>query len=240
MAFKIKIPVDLLPIASKLKSGQKIDWGKKSLKEKSFEEKTIDLAEELSIQAHEVFKYVSVSLGEIVEKGKVLAKKKGLINSKTVKAPSKCEVRSIDHTDGTLKIAIEEEVDVPFNLEAKFIDKSDGNYIFEVNKGLQTILEFSMEKTFGGECSYIEKESEILPENVENKVVVTSLKKGMDLAKIWALGPIAIVSSESSYYHSELSLALLKEKPDFKQIVKDKWKKAIYFLNSKTIYFYNP
>jgi hypothetical protein len=35
-------------------------------------------------------------------------------------------------------------------------------------------------------------------------------------------------------------LALLKEKPDFKQIVKDKWKKAIYFLNSKTIYFYNP
>ncbi len=240
MSFTIRIPKNILPMADKLKEGDKVDWGKESMQERTEEEKVIHLSDELGIPAKDIFKYIRVNLGEKLASGDIIAEKKGLIGGKKIASPEPAEVRGINHTDGSLTLSIVETVEVPFVLEAKFIKRDKEEFLFHVREGAEYEVASVMERTFGGVCSYIKEDREIDLDSVERKVVVASTEHIIDMAKIAALDPSALVAYASPYHHHELPQAIFKNKEEWKSLLHKKWSHALYLAGDKIIYFYNP
>ncbi len=238
MPFTIRIPTALLQLPSKIKPGEELNWSKKNIKEKSEEEIVINVAEELSIPANSIFKYLKVSLGERVAKGGIIAEKKGLFSSSSIVAPATAEVRALDHLQGSITLVAEGLVEVPFAFRGHFVKKVDSEYVFSVAEGAEYELNFSTAQTVGGKCVYIDDEKDIASENCENNIVVLHLDSAIAAAKTSAMNPQAIVTYKSSYYNSEVVQLYLKHKSDWTELLKNKFPMCLYLSNSKNIFFY--
>ena len=131
MTFTIKIPVNILPKSIKLKEGEKIDWSKKNLKEKSEQEVIVEVADELGIEPKDIFKHIKVELSQNVAEGDLLAEKKGMLSTSRINSPTRGEIRKIDHLEGTVTLNCEEVVDVPFDPQTRLqaLDKIKQNSI---------------------------------------------------------------------------------------------------------------
>jgi hypothetical protein len=240
MAFTIKIRAQLLPKGVKFKEGEVVDWGKKSLKEKSETELKINLVEELKIIPNDIFKHLRVSLGEQVEAQQILAEKKSFFKKGVFKSPQAALVRGIDHLEGTLTLSIEKVVEVPFALEATYAGKEKETLLFKVKEGMEIAITAGVDTSFGGFCSYLEKVPEINLENCENRVVLTKTEDIMDQAKISALSPVALVSYKADYQPMGTPLLLVEKKEDWHKLFAEKYQLCLYLMGQKTIYFYNP
>jgi|GEM_PF-1393401 len=240
MSFTIKINAAFFPKGVKFKEGERVDWGKKSLKEKSEQVLKIDLAQELGILPKEIFKHLRVSLGEAVQAEQVLAEKKSFFRKRFLKSPEGAEVRGIDHLEGTLTLAVEKVVEVPFVLEANYSGKEKDDLTFKVKEGFELPLVAGLDTSFGGSCSYLEQNSEINLENCVSRVVLAQTEDTMDQAKIAALSPIAIVSHKADYQAIDLPLLLIEKKEDWRNLFANKYQLCLYLMGEKRVYFYNP
>lgn len=238
MPFTIKIPEQVLQLPKKIKPGEELDWGEKNIKEKTEEEIVINVAEELAIAPHDIFKYLKVSLGEKVKAGELLAQKKTLFSSNSIVAPVAAEVRALDHIQGSITLVAESVVEVPFVFTGHFVKKDGDNYVFSVAEGVEYELNFSVAQTIGGKCVYIDKQEQIGSENCEGNIVVLELDSGIAAAKVAAMNPQAIVTYKSSYYNSEVVQFYLKHKSDWRELLKKKLPLMLYLQNSKNIFFY--
>ncbi len=241
MSFTITIAKNVFTKEFKFKENEWVDWSKKNLKEQSEAERVIDLAAELGIEPKSIFKYLKVNLGELVKPNQVLAEKSGFLGSKKVLAPQPAEVRRINHENGTLTLAIKQLQDVPFRFKAKFIKQDAQNQLlFKVSGGTEIALQNSLENTFGGECVYLQKPSEITLKNCEGKIAVFEKLDMMAQAKLAALGPLATISYEITYHNPTVALLLLAEKNAFTELIAKNWPLSLYLADKKTIYFYQP
>jgi len=240
MSFTIKINSGLLPKSVKFKEGELVDWGKKSLKEKSELEVKINLVEELNIAPKDIFKHLKVSLGERVEPEQILAEKKNFLKKGSLKSPQAAEIRGIDHLEGTLTLAVEKVIEVPFALEASYAGREGEAFLFKVKEGVELPVTASLDTSFGGFCSYLEKVSDINLENCENKVVLTKTEDIMDQAKISALSPVALVSYKADYRATDIPLILIEKKEDWRELFANRYQLCLYLMGQKSIYFYNP
>ena len=239
MSFNIRISEEVLDKNLKFKENEKVDWSGKNLKEKSKSELVVDIAQELKIIPKDIFKYLKVSLGEEVKQDDVLAEKKSFMASQTFKSPVKAEVRGINHEAGTITLAVEDVVDVPFSMVAKFEKKDKQDLVFKVKSGVEIVLVNSVDQSFGGKCEYIEKSEQIDLEKCENKVIVTKNIEGMDMAKLNALGPVAFVSFEMNYNAAPTPCLMLENKAEWKNLFEKKYQYCLYLSGKKTVYFYN-
>jgi len=240
MSFIIKINSSLLPKSVKFKEGELVDWGKKSLKEKSELEVKVNLVDELKIAPKDIFKHLKVSLGERVEEAQVLAETKQFFKKGSLKSPASAEVRGIDHLEGTLTLAMEKVIEVPFALEATYVGKEGEEYLFKVKEGTELPISISLETSFGGFCSFLEKMTDINLESCENRVVLTKTEDVMDQAKISALSPVALVSYKADYRATDIPLVLIEKKEDWRELFTKKYQLCLYLTGQKSIYFYNP
>lgn len=239
MSFSIGIDQVVLDKNLKFKEGEKIDWSKKNLKEKSETDLVIYISDELKIAPKDIFKHLKVSLGDTVKKDDILATKKGFMSTTTFKTPVEAEIRKIDHQEGTITLAVSDVIDVPFIFKAVFVKKEKTEFIFKVKSGVEIALVNSLPQSFGGTNEYINKNWEVDLEKCENKVVVTKNIGAIDMAKLSALGPAAIVSYELSYANLSTPLLLLTNKTDWANLFEKKWQYCLYLANQKTVYFYN-
>lgn len=239
MSFSIKIEAALLPKSLKFKENELVDWGKKSLKEKSEVELTISLAEELRIAPKDIFKHLKVQLGQRVEPKQVLAEKKSFMKKASLKSPEDAEIRGIDHLEGTLTLAVEKVVEVPFAFKAIFEKKDKDNYLFRVKDGVEIAVANPLETNFGGYTSYLDDPQDISLEHCENKVIFNKSDDIMDQAKINALDPIAVVGYKADYRGIGIPLLLVEKKEDWASVFAKKWELCLYLQNRKTVYLYN-
>jgi len=240
MSFSIVIPAEIIPKGLKLKENEVLDWTQKSLKEQTETEATINVVSELGIKPQAIFKHLKIDLGEIVKKDQVLAEGGFFGGKKKLKSPFEAEVRGINHEDGTITLAVKQTIDVPFFMKAKFVKKDKNGLFFKVNNGVEVPLQNSLDTNFGGQCSYLDSGGEVAIENCEHKVVVIKSPDSMSQAKIAALGPIATVSYESSYYDSTVPLLLLADKSGLKELFAKQWPFCLYLMGKKIAYFYEP
>jgi hypothetical protein len=238
MSMLVRIPQHIVPLEKKIKEGTAVLWGEQPIYEKSESALVIEVAQELKISPHDIFKYLHVSLGETVEKDTVIAEKKTVLSRTTLVAPSKVEVRAIDHDAGTITLVSRESSEAHFAFQGTFskIDKQD--LVFSVPEGTEYEVLTCISKTFGGKTACIEKIEEITLRNCEDKIIVTALFDTMSLSKIAALGPIAVVSFNAPYNSVDTVSLAIKQKADWQDLIKHKWPYALYIEGSKSVYFY--
>lgn len=240
MAFTIKIPANLLPKTIKFKEDEKVDWSKKNLKETFETELNINVIEELGIAAKDIFKHIKVSIGDKLEQGDLMAEKSSFFSKNKISAPEKAEVRSINHVEGSITLVTAKAVDIPFILDAQYLKKNKQDYLFSVNNGIEYEVNYALDNTFGGNSSYVKDEVNLNIEECADKVVVNELSSIISAAKIAALDPIALVAYQSEYHKSEVIQLIIKNKPDWTDLLKQKWPMCLYLKGSRTIYFYQP
>jgi hypothetical protein len=85
---------------------------------------------------------------------------------------------------------------------------------------------------------YLNKESDIVPEKVQKKVVVTTCNDRISLSKIGAFDELSIVVYKTSYYHKDALILPVQDQAEFNQLFSEKWPFCLYSENSKIIYFY--
>jgi len=238
MSFLIKIPQILVPQVAKLKEGEMVDWLNKSLTDRTEEETVVNVATELNIQTKDIFKHLKVTLAQKIKENDILAEKKTLFSSHTLKFPKEAEVRSINHHEGTITLVIEKKTDVPFSFKGKFVKAEKGEATFKVSAGKALEVVCPLPNSFAGECVYLEKEEEIEPEKIQKKIVVTTLNNRISLSKIAAFDEAAIVVYKTSYYHKDAIILPVQNQALFSEIIQEKWPFCLYYENSKIIYFY--
>ncbi len=239
MSFTIRIPEQRVNLPKKVKEGDVIDWSDEKVKERVEQEIVISLTTELSIEPRDIFKYIRVSLGDQLKQGQLLAEKKTFFTRHALIAPSSGEVRAINHTAGTLTYVIEELTDVPFIFKGKYVKTHEKELYFSVDSGVEVELNYGLDKTFGAHVSYVRTPEEITLEKVENTVVITSLSTTMNMSKIMALGPIAIISYHATYYPGDNLQLVVKNKADWSELLKKELPMCLYLEGSKKLYLYS-
>ena len=234
----VRIPQHIVPLEKKLKEGTAVIWGEQPIYEKNESNVVVEVAQELKIVPHNIFKYLHVSLGEMLEKGALIAEKKTVFSRTTLVAPNRAEVRAIDHNTGTVTLVIMESSEAHFAFQGTFskIDKQE--LVFSVPEGSEYEILTSIPNTFGGKTAYIGEVGEITLGNCEDKIIVTALHDTMSLSKITALGPIAVVHYNALYSSTDFLALALKHKADWQDLVKHKWPYSLYIEGSKSVYFY--
>lgn len=238
MVFHIKIPAHFLP-GMEFKQNQKVEFGRESLKEKREEEIIIHVSEELSIKPSDIFKVVKVSLAQQIEEGVVVAEKGSMFSTHAIRSPKKGEVRSINHSEGTLVIVSTTSIEVPFYFNSTFEKREGESFVFKVDAGKEYEVNVALPKTFGGETVYLDDVRQIDLATCENKIAISMLSSTMDSAKIVALSPVALVTMTADYYTADVPCIQLKDKKEWSEFVKHKWEKCMYLEGGKTIIFYN-
>ena len=76
MAFTITIPVALAPTSQDLTPGDRVEWTDAQVQGVRNDVLVIPVARELGINPAAIFQYVTVTLGDRVEKGAIIAEKK--------------------------------------------------------------------------------------------------------------------------------------------------------------------
>jgi len=240
MSFTLKVPRSVFGPGIKFKEGEAIEWGKKSLKEKLEKLESVDIAASLGILAKDIFKYLKVTIGQRLNRGELIAEKKSFFKKRDLLAHEEGEVKSVDHTLGTLTYAVEHIIEVPFALQGEFM-KKDADFVYiKVKEGTEYALNFSAEKTVGGECRYIFKDTDVTLENCVGKIVVSNSKSTIDEAKVYALEPYALVSYKVLYHNPHLPQIVLQDKEEWANLNAKRWQMCLCIQDSKQVYFYNP
>ncbi|MCR4329396.1 MAG: hypothetical protein NUV65_02520 [Candidatus Roizmanbacteria bacterium] len=236
MSFTIRVPQTHIPESSSYKKGDKIKI-QDSYATQSKDSVTVDVAQELSIPAKDIFKYLTVTLGDMLEEGTVIAQKKGLFHTTRLQSPLKAEVRSIDHTQGTVTLMRSLMQKDAFLLEGVFEGKEHGEILLKVKDGLVSGVDFAVNRTFAGPVSYVHDDPSVGLEMCKDRIVVTETDSSIEIAKIVSMDPVALVTGTVVYYSSAVPLVKLHSDA-LKEAMRHTFPKCIYFANDKVLYWY--
>ncbi|PJE62376.1 hypothetical protein COU88_05330 [Candidatus Roizmanbacteria bacterium CG10_big_fil_rev_8_21_14_0_10_39_6] len=236
MSFIIRIPQTHIPERSSYTKGDTIKI-QDSYTTQSKDTVSVDIASELSIPAKDIFKYLIVTLGDVLEEGAIIALKKGLFHTTKLQSPLKAEVRSIDHMQGTITLTRSYMQKDVFLLEGVYEGKEHGEVLLKVKEGLVSEVDFAVNRTFGGPVSYAYDDPSVGLELCKDNIVVTEMDSSIEIAKIVSMDPIALVIGTVVYYSPSVPLVKLKPAA-LKEAMKKAYPKCIYFANDKVLYWY--
>lgn len=238
MSKTVRIPERIVPLEKKLKEGTSVVWGEQPIYEQNQSLVVVEVAQELKIPSRDIFKYIHVSLGQVVEKDAVIAERKSLLQTMQIIAPAHGEVRAIDHDAGTVTLMTSETSHTHFAFSGTFQKSEKQELVFTVPEGAEYEVLTSINGTCGAKTAYIATPEEITLAGCDGKIVVTSLTDTMALSKIMALGPVALVTGKALYTGLDIISLVLKHNADWNEVQKKRWPYALYIEGSKSIYFY--
>lgn len=221
-----------------LKKGQKVVLGMPYLETGQDVVKIIAVANKLNIKPHDIFKSLKKFVGDTVEKGDVVALKKGILSSKTLKSEAAGIIREIDHEKGTITLSTsgqDRKITPAFfkgTVEAVYKDKIEIN----VEKCKQYALK-SAPIVFGGEVLYLEGASALTPQ-MSKKIVVSASFSGYFLAKAEAMDVGGFVTAVSTPTESANRVARLANLKEFNELFKEKYSYCVVVPLYSKIYFY--
>ena len=223
-----------------LKQGQKVDFSTPYLEENTFFDFEIPVAQKLGIACDHIFRYLTRFVGEKINKGEVLAYKKGFFNHKKIISDQDGIIKEINHKKGTVTISSKKEetdiINAYFKGEVLEIKKEE--ILLKVKKGEKFPLKNS-KNNFGGEVFYLEdKNSSLISSQLLNRILVSKEINSYLQLKLETLGILGYVLLKQLPENSELNFAQLKNIDDLKKIFKLNFPYCLVIKESSTIYFY--
>lgn len=232
MGVHITIPVSNLQLTGHERKGAECVVTSKTISNVLSATTDIEVAAQLGITQKDIYKYLTVELGQTLEEGDVVARKKKLFGKKEVRSPGSGEVRKIDHQTGVISLSTLKEAHHTFSITGIWHGVQGENADIELKHAVTLPVQFALPVSFSGEVTYIPPEEEI-----DNKIVVTAYDKSQDIARLCAFDPIAIVSPHVGYF-SRSVYQLAADVKELEECMKKKHERSLYLADSKVIYFY--
>ncbi|OGK42521.1 hypothetical protein A3A46_01380 [Candidatus Roizmanbacteria bacterium RIFCSPLOWO2_01_FULL_37_13] len=237
MILTISIPDDA---KSLLKSGQKVHFGDPFLEDHIRYEITVEVSKKLRIHSDKIFKYLKKFVGDPVNKGELLAEKKGLIKTHTIISEYTGLIKEINHYEGNVIIST---------------SKSQGNQVKAFFKGevveiiknqlkikVEETHEFNLKqasKNFGGQTIYLKDSSKpIFATQTASRIMVIESINAYLKAKAEALGISGFVTLKNPPQDSSLPKAQIKSIEDYKKIIHLNLPYCLIDKQFSKIYFY--
>jgi len=237
MIITISIPDDVKCL---LKSGQKVDLGSPFLENNERDEITVDVSKKLRIHSDKIFKYLKKFVGDPVNKGEILAEKKGIINTLTLTSQYTGLIKEVNHYEGNIIISTSK----PQGNQTKAFFKGE---VVELVKNqlrikVEEAHEFNLKQAsenFGGQTIYLKDSSKpISAPQISNTIMVIESINAYLKTKSEALGISGFITLKNPPQDSNLPKAQIKTIEDFKKILHLNLPYCIIDKQYSKIYFY--
>lgn len=225
-----------------IKSGEEVEFDTPFIKINQSVELAIPVASRLGITPDKIFHHLKKFVGEKIEKGELLATKKGMLTTAKVTSDYEGIIKEVDHVHGNIIIKTNTE-------EKNVINSHFKGHIVEIEKDVIKLKvhkgeEFSLKKasqSFGGEVHYLKDDalnSTITASDIENKVIVAESINSYVESKYEALGGKAFVTLHNTADTHTSPYAQLKNIEDYKKIHHLQYSYCLIDSDSSRIYFY--
>ncbi|MFN4212826.1 MAG: hypothetical protein ACK4FL_02580 [Microgenomates group bacterium] len=223
-----------------LKSGQNVDFNTFYLEKNITCDIEIPIAEKLGVKPVHIFRYLKKYVGEKIEKGEILALRKGLFTTSKIVSDNQGVIKEIDHHRGIVVISqIQEKTKaVKAFFKGEVLEVKKGSILLKVNKGEKFPVKTSTDN-FGGEIFYLKDPSLALSTaHLSGKILFTESVNGYLQSKTEALGATGFVLLTKLPQATDLQFAQIKNIDDFKKILKLNFPYCLITKENSTIYFY--
>ncbi len=224
-----------------VKVGQKVDFETPFYKKKARSVNEISISDRLHIPPKKIFSYLKKFVGDQVDKGEILAEKKGLLSNNILKSPYQGIIREINHEEG--KIIIESSKDMQivkayFKGEINSVKKNQVSV--EVGRGESFELKHAT-SSFGGSTFYLKNLSggDLQPtDRVENTIVIGDSLTSYLQTKMDALGMKGIITLKNLNEQINLPTATVKNIDDLKKMYSSHFPYCVVDETSSKMYTY--
>lgn len=223
-----------------LKNGQEVDFNTPYLEKDISVDIAIPVAKKLGVNPAHIFRYLKKYVGEKIDKGEILALKKGLFTTLKVVSENEGIIKEIDHQHGMVLISTINEKTTTINafFKGEVVAVKNGKIILKVKKGEKFLIKTSTDN-FGGELFYLK--DRYLPfsgDQLSEKIVLAESVNDYLQSKIEALGATGFILLTQLPQPSNLHFARIKNIDDFKKILKLDFPYCLITKENSTIYFY--
>lgn len=200
MTLTIKIPLRAQVLVSK---GDKIEPGTPLFEQKNKKNITVNIAEKLKIKPDLIFRYLDKIIGEDVQKGEILASKKGMFKTRKVLSTHEAIIKEVSHITGEITLLIDDDSEShPNVLENTVsglkgtIERIDATTITIALKGAEAYPVKNVTADYAAELFYFTNDGLYFTANedqLKNKLVVIDELKAHIEVKCEALGCVGFL-----------------------------------------------
>ncbi len=218
MTIIISIPLDAKCL---LTPGQKVDLETPFIEKQATSDVTVNVAKKLHVEPSKIFNYLKKLVGDTVQKGEVLAEKKGFIESKKLLSDYNGIIKEVNHYEGGVMIS-------SFKKETNHIRCYFKGEVIEI-KGNLIKLHVDVSHSFdiklasvnfGGETFYFKDTKTLLTDaQVTKKFLLVESLSVYNQKKAEALGARGFITLKSLQEKTALPVAQIKNIDDFKKIL---------------------
>lgn len=237
ISFELPVKKNLL-----IKPGQKVNLQTPLVKKSTVTEVKIILADKIGVSPEKIFSYIKKFVGEKVQKGELLAEKKGFFSIKKIYSDFDAIIKEVNHQEGYLLLETE-------TVESDTLNSYFQGEVEEVDNGMiklkvEKYKEFEIKESdsgFGGSCFYLHdlsKVESLTAEEVDGKIIVVESLNTYALAKLDALGSLGFVTVEKLPDEIDYPSARIKNTEDLKKIFELNFSYCIIDRKNNRIYFY--
>jgi len=180
------------------------------------------------------------NIGEKINSGEVLAKKKTLFSEKTYLSEYTGIIKEIDHQGGTVTLSVSDKDGEKINSFFKGKVKKIENDIVEIE--VEEVEKFELKEAsgyFGGEVVLVDENSiENIKEDISNKIVLIKKIETYNQLKLEVIGAAGYISLEPLSPEIDIPSARLSNKEDWEKVKKLKLPYISVIKKDNTLYFY--
>ncbi len=204
-----------------LRIGQEVDFDKPFFEGKKSSDVLIPISKKLGIQPSKIFNYLKKFVGDTIQKGDILAEKKGMLNNKKLVSEHAGVIREVNHNDGSILLTSFTDVESQFKTYFK-------GEVAEIKKDQLTLKvneahEFNIKNAndnFGGEILFMKTSDQPMSAlELTNKIMLIESLTPYLRTKSEALGVKGFISLKNPPESGIHFHAQVKQMEDFYKIM---------------------
>lgn len=224
-----------------IKAGQEVDFQTPLIKKVYTTDVKINISKKLQIPPQNIFMHMAKVVGDEIQKGEVLAKKKTLISEKNYSSEYTGIIKEINHNEGSLLISTktkkEEITNAYFKGKVEEVKKNE--VTLEVKKA-KVFQAKNVSEDFGGGVLFAENKNleRLNEEDIKNKVLFADTIKSYNRVKFEVMGILGFVTIQDVSEESGSPRATLKSGPDLQEIKELEYPYCLVSKKNNLIYLY--
>jgi len=231
-----------LPEGKKLliKEGESVSFDTPLIKIVDKKYLKIPISQVLDIPPKKIFLALTKNVGDTINQGEILARKKGLFSEKKYVSEFSGIVKEVDHTEGTVTLIVEEKEGQKVNsyFKGKIKQINDDNLELEVQESEKFELKEASDY-FGGEMIIVEdKALSKIKEDIRNKILLIKKIETYNQLKLEVIGASGFITIEPLSKQVDIPYARILNNQDWEKIKKLNFPYVSVIKKDNIVYFY--
>lgn len=200
----------------------------------------IPISQELDIPPKKIFLTLTKNVGDQINLGDIIAKKKSLLSEKKYLSDFAGVLKEIDHDEGSILIEAEDKEGEKINsfFKGKVHKIKDGIIEIEVQAAEKFQL-IEASDNFGGEVTIAdEQDLNKIKQNISNKVLLIKKIQTYNQLKLEVMGAVGYITIEPLSKQIDIPYARIKNIEDWEKIKKLNLPYCSIIKSQNIVYFY--